>query len=180
MGNRGDDCVLARDSRTHTQVWYGELNEGGKKHCVAVKKYPSAWGAEEMDMFRRETGVLFLAAMRCHNVCKVYGTTFKDGKLCIVMKLYKESMGGLMRRSPGGKLLLVIRPLWKLFAALVRHYDCVWLCMKTCTDFFRGDLFLTRCPLELNSCRLYFAWRASENSCICSVPVLVLVCIKGV
>jgi hypothetical protein len=58
-------------------------------------------------MFRRETGVLFMAAMRCHNVCKVYGTTFKDGKLCIVMKLYKESMMSLMKRHPNGKLPLV-------------------------------------------------------------------------
>jgi hypothetical protein len=57
-------------------------------------------------MFRRETGVLFMAATRCHNVCKVYGTTIKDGKMCIVMRLYKESMQGLMRRYPGGRLPL--------------------------------------------------------------------------
>ncbi len=93
-----------------TQVWYGELSEPGKKHSVAVKKYPSAWGEEEMNMFRRETGVLFMAAMRCHNVCKVYGTTFKDGKLCIVMKLYKESMQSMMKRYPSGKLPLVSKP----------------------------------------------------------------------
>jgi serine/threonine protein kinase len=42
--------------------------------------------------------------MRCHNVCKVYGTAEKEGKLCIVMKLYKESMRGLLGRSEGGKL----------------------------------------------------------------------------
>lgn len=47
---------------------------------------------------------MFIAAMRCHNVCKVYGTAVKEGKLCIVMKLYKESMRGLLGRSEGQKL----------------------------------------------------------------------------
>ncbi|EKX49382.1 hypothetical protein GUITHDRAFT_67940, partial [Guillardia theta CCMP2712] len=60
-------------------------------------------------MFRRETEVLFLAAMRCHNVCKVYGTTIKDGKLCIVMRLYRQSLQDLIqqqpRRSLGAKLV---------------------------------------------------------------------------
>ena len=65
-------------------------------------------------MFRRETSVLFMAATRCHNVCKVYGTTMKDNKMCIVMKLYKESMTGLMRRYPECKL-----PMQE-----VRRYGC--------------------------------------------------------
>jgi serine/threonine protein kinase len=89
------------------EVWVGELvDHNGAKHEVAVKRYPSAFGPEEMKMFRRETAVLFLAAMRCHNVCKVYGTAVKDGKLCIIMKLYKESMRGLLARTPGRKLNL--------------------------------------------------------------------------
>jgi hypothetical protein len=45
-----------------------------------------------------------MAATRCHNVCKVYGTSIKESKMCIVMKLYRESMNGLMRRYPEGKL----------------------------------------------------------------------------
>lgn len=90
------------------EVWIGELvDHNGSVHAVAVKRYPSAFGPEEMKMFRRETAVLFLAAMRCHNVCKVYGTAVKDGKLCIIMKLYKESMRGLLSRTPGRKLPLV-------------------------------------------------------------------------
>jgi len=89
------------------EVWVGELmTDNGNLHDVAVKRYPSAFGPEEMKMFRRECGVLFLAAMRCHNVCKVYGTALKEGKLCIVMKLYKESMRGLLGRSEGHKLPL--------------------------------------------------------------------------
>lgn len=88
------------------EVWVGELREPSGVHQVAVKKYPSAFAQEEVEMFRRETGVLFMAATRCHNVCKVYGTTIKDDKMCIVMKLYRESMLGLMRRYPGGKLPL--------------------------------------------------------------------------
>ena len=36
----------------------------------------------------------------------VYGTAVKDDKMCIVMRLYKESMLGLMRRCPGGRLAL--------------------------------------------------------------------------
>ena len=89
------------------EVWVGEYrDDNGTTHDVAVKRYPSAFGPEEMKMFRRETAVLFLAAMRCHNVCKVYGTAAKEGKLCIVMKLYKESMRGLLLRSEGHKLSL--------------------------------------------------------------------------
>lgn len=83
-------------------------------------------------MFTRETAVLFMAALRCHNVCKVLTcscraqdrelTTFLlsgvrddeqrcqsdfhlvlsmtcwQGKMCIVMKLYRESMLSRMRR----------------------------------------------------------------------------------
>ena len=86
------------------EVWVGELHEGGMTHKVAIKKYPSAFAEQEIEMFRRETSVLFMAATRCHNVCKVYGTSIKDSKMCIVMKLYRESMNGLMRRYPEGKL----------------------------------------------------------------------------
>jgi serine/threonine protein kinase len=86
------------------EVWVGELTEPSGIHRVAVKKYPSAFADEEYSMFRRETGVLFMAASRCHNVCKVYGTTVKEGKMCIVMKLYKESMAALVRRQPAGRL----------------------------------------------------------------------------
>ena len=86
------------------EVWIGELKEPSGVHRVAVKKYPSAFAEEEYHMFRRETGVLFMAASRCHNVCKVYGTTVKEGKMCIVMKLYKESMAALVRRQPDGRL----------------------------------------------------------------------------
>ena len=57
------------------------------------------WPAQ---MFREESRILFIAAMRCHNVCKVFGTTVKDSKLCIVMRLYKESLQGVMERSTGG------------------------------------------------------------------------------
>ena len=98
-----------------SEVWVGELvDKNGWAHDVAVKRYPSARGPEEnegirlallyalckatahfpaccLQIFRRETQVLFLATMRCHNVCKAYGTAVKEGKLCIVMKLYKES-----------------------------------------------------------------------------------------
>ncbi|EKX35353.1 hypothetical protein GUITHDRAFT_146555 [Guillardia theta CCMP2712] len=70
------------------EVWLGTLHEESGQHDVA----------EERLMFTRETAVLFMAALRCHNVCK--------GKMCIVMKLYRESMLSRMRRYPGGKLPL--------------------------------------------------------------------------
>lgn len=88
------------------EVWVSTLKEPSGSHEVAVKRYPSAWMEQELTMFQRETAVLFMAAMRCHNVCKVYGTSVKDEKMCIVMKLYKESLAGLLRRSPHGKLSL--------------------------------------------------------------------------
>ena len=48
-----------------------------------------------------------VAAMRCKQTCipQVYGTAIKDGKVCIVMKLYRESLQGLLKRQ-GGKLPL--------------------------------------------------------------------------
>ena len=88
------------------EVWVGTLTEPSGIHRVAIKRYPSAFAEEELKVFRREVGVLFMAASRCHNVCKVYGTTVKDGKLCIVMRLYRESMAALLRRQPGGRLPL--------------------------------------------------------------------------
>lgn len=39
------------------EVWVGELHEGGMTHKVAVKKYPSAFAEQEIEMFRRETSV---------------------------------------------------------------------------------------------------------------------------
>eukprot|EP00291_Cryptomonas_curvata_P018057 CAMPEP_0172163424 /NCGR_PEP_ID=MMETSP1050-20130122/7265_1 /TAXON_ID=233186 /ORGANISM="Cryptomonas curvata, Strain CCAP979/52" /LENGTH=313 /DNA_ID=CAMNT_0012833615 /DNA_START=77 /DNA_END=1014 /DNA_ORIENTATION=+ len=88
------------------EVWVGTLIEPSGTHRVAIKRYPSAFADEELKMFRREVGVLFMAASRCHNVCKVYGTTVKSGKLCIVMRLYRESLAALLRRQPGGRLPL--------------------------------------------------------------------------
>ena len=88
------------------EVWVGTLTEPSGIHQVAVKRYPSAFAEEELKMFRREVGVLFMAASRCHNVCKVYGTTVKGDKLCIVMRLYRESMAALLRRQPDGRLPL--------------------------------------------------------------------------
>eukprot|EP00960_Hanusia_phi_P048418 758936-Hanusia_phi.AAC.1 len=96
------------------EIWLGELLEGSGRRKVAVKRYPSVWIEQEMDMFRRETEVLFLAAMRCHNVCKVYGTTIKDGKLCIVMRLYRQSLQDLIQQQPSRALGL---PLVKKYAA---------------------------------------------------------------
>ena len=55
--------------------------------------------------------------MRCKQTCipQVYGTAIKDGKVCIVMKLYRESLQGLLKRQ-GGKL-----PLSEVFT----HYSQV-------------------------------------------------------
>lgn len=52
---------------------------------VAVKKYPSSWGDEEVEMFREETHVLFLAAMRCHNVCKVCPPRTPADLSCVII-----------------------------------------------------------------------------------------------
>ena len=51
------------------EVWVGELREGSTIHRVAVKKYPSAFAEEEIEMFRRETSVLFMAATRLCKPC---------------------------------------------------------------------------------------------------------------
>ena len=84
----------------------GTLRIGGKTVPVAIKTIPDAdKSAEEVAlMFAPEIKNLKSASFKCLYTAKLYGTTIKDGRLCIVMKLYKHNLTKVISLAPDRKL----------------------------------------------------------------------------
>ena len=84
----------------------GTLRIGGKTVPVAIKTIPDAdKSADEVAlMFAPEIKNLKSASFKCLYTAKLYGTTIKDGRLCIVMKLYKHNLTKVISLAPDRKL----------------------------------------------------------------------------
>jgi hypothetical protein len=59
-----DDALFSLHKPGLGEVWIGELTELSGSHKVAVKRYPSAFAEEEIEMFRR--GVFLLSHVCVH------------------------------------------------------------------------------------------------------------------
>ena len=111
---------------------FGEVRRGtlvgddGEKIPVAVKLLLVQTAAEERDMFEKELQVLHRAAMRCQHACRLYGTTVKQGKLCLVMKLYAQSLDRLMRAQPHRRFAPAdaVRYSLEMARAIAELHDC--------------------------------------------------------
>ncbi|XP_024545688.1 E3 ubiquitin-protein ligase KEG isoform X2 [Selaginella moellendorffii] len=92
---------LGTGPRAGQDVWSGTLSgPGGCRHKVAVKRIDAAAGME-LEWVQAKIENLRRAAMWCHNVCAVYGACKKDGKLCIVMDRYQNSVQSMMQQNEG-------------------------------------------------------------------------------
>ena len=84
----------------------GTLRIGGKTVPVAVKTIPNASQSADKvaEALIPEIKLLKIASFKCLYTAKLYGTTIKDGRLCIVMKLYKHNLTKVISSAPNGKL----------------------------------------------------------------------------
>ena len=86
----------------------GTFRYGRQILPVAIKTIPDAdTTAEEVaKMFATEIKIFKFASFRCLHTAKLYGTTIKNGRLCIVMKLYYCTLSELITSGSNGKLAL--------------------------------------------------------------------------
>jgi eukaryotic-like serine/threonine-protein kinase len=86
-------------------VYKGTFDDGTRVVDVAIKMIDSPNPPEEVITgLESEIKILKAAAWKCQNTVKIYGTTMKEGRLCIVMKLYESSLTQVISSAPGGKL----------------------------------------------------------------------------
>ena len=66
--------------------------------AVAVKVMQLVQGPDNpmADSFKRELAVLMHISHCCDHVCRYLGFTCKEGKFCIVMRLYKQSLSQMI------------------------------------------------------------------------------------
>ena len=100
----------------------GTLRDGKKRIPVAIKMNEAASPEEVLRGLESEIKILKVASL-CLHTAKIHGTTIKDGRLCIVMKLYKQSLAKVISTAPDGKLaphiaLLYIIALFRALAEL--------------------------------------------------------------
>ena len=69
-------------------VWLAVWQQVGMGDTEVAVKQMKARGKQEMYDLKNELPLLFRAASRCNNVCKLHGVAELDGKLSIVMSYY--------------------------------------------------------------------------------------------
>lgn len=80
---------------------YGKVSAGlladeyGRRVEVALKMMGAVGGADSA-AFQKEIRVLRTVSQRCARVCRLYGTAVLNGKHCIVMKRYANSLSNLL------------------------------------------------------------------------------------
>jgi len=69
---------------------------------VAVKKLPTAQvSAEALSEFKVKLQTLAFASSMCNRLCRLLGFIVLDGNLCLVMRLYQQSLQQLLGSSQG-------------------------------------------------------------------------------
>jgi len=100
-----DSLHLVRKMKEGTfgQIWLGELRDGNHTEEVAVKLLSEDFLARRYlaEMLKAEATIFQRVSTRCHHVCRLYGVTFKANRVCLVMKLYKKSLHGLLAERRG-------------------------------------------------------------------------------
>lgn len=88
---------------SYGRVVAGELSMGrSRKVRVAVKKLPVMNAQAERETFQRELKAFMHAACHCDGICVLHGTCEIDMRICIVMKLYPQSLRDVIAQA--GKL----------------------------------------------------------------------------
>ena len=113
-------------------VHKGTLIDGKKHIPVAIKMIEAASPEKVLRGLESEIKILKQASSRGLHTAKIYGTTIKDGRLCIVMKLYKQSLAKVISTAPDGKLaphialiytIALFRALAELHSMGILHRD---------------------------------------------------------
>lgn len=88
---------------TFGQIWLGELHDGSHIEEVAVKLLSEEFVAQEClaEILKVEAQIFHLVSTRCHHVCRLYGIACMDDQVCLVMKLYKKSLGDVLQENRG-------------------------------------------------------------------------------
>jgi serine/threonine protein kinase len=86
------------------EVWVGILDS----REVAVKRMPIHARAD-LETFQKELNLLHVAATRCNNLCKLFGTCTQGDHFLLIMKLYTESLKALLWREGPLSILHVLR-----------------------------------------------------------------------
>ncbi len=69
---------------------------------VAVKKLETAQvSAEALSEFKVKLQTLAFASSMCNRLCRLLGFIVLDGNLCLVMRLYQQSLQQLLGSSQG-------------------------------------------------------------------------------
>lgn len=69
---------------------------------VAVKKLPTAQvSSEALAQFKSKLQTLAFASSTCNRLCRLLGFIVLDGNLCLVMRLYQQSLQQLLATSEG-------------------------------------------------------------------------------
>jgi len=77
---------------SYGRVVAGTLTTGRRTLQVAVKTLPAMTRVQERQAFTDEFKKHIHAARHCHGVCLLYGLCERQGRLCIVMKRYEQSL----------------------------------------------------------------------------------------
>jgi hypothetical protein len=77
---------------SYGRVVSGTLTTGRRTLRVAVKTLPAMTREQERQAFTDEFKKHMHAARHCHGVCLLYGLCERQGRLCIVMKRYEQSL----------------------------------------------------------------------------------------
>ena len=116
--NEGDLTIGEKiGDGAHGQVFRGQLRRENRIENVAIK-IQRLGNDHCMERFMSEMRALSAASTRCQRSCRIYGVTFKDEKMCIVMKLYDKSLAQLLAHESldlGSALNFIVH----LFQALV-------------------------------------------------------------
>ena len=81
------------------QAVYTRLPIGGRPsppETVASKELTQGASDKDVERFDREFQIAFAASQRCAGACRVYGYTRRSGALCLIMKLYSQSLGDFL------------------------------------------------------------------------------------
>lgn len=85
-------------------VYKGTLRVASGVRDVAVKELDDVGAAREDGEAPREYTLLRAAMTKCTHVCRPLGYCQKEGKTCLVLKLYSGSLFDHLQQLPGAPL----------------------------------------------------------------------------
>ena len=92
---------------------------------VAIKRLQAGAPAAALTALEREVEVLKRSSVKCPHVVQYHGTCNKDGRLCLVMKRFEQSLTDCIRAAPACRLPepQAVGLAIQLFTALAELHD---------------------------------------------------------